>query len=223
MNNSPVIHSATFEFLKAINEHNSRKYFASIRPLYDQVLEDITIFCQQLINTLAEHDSSLQWLQAKDCLFRIYRDARRIKEWDPLYKNNFGFHIGKDGKKWTDAGYYVQFQEGNCLLAGGIYRPTPEQLLKLRQKISLHGDEYLKITQKKEFVWRFGEIQWTITTKIPRGFPKDINYPDLVKRKQHLIYHRYEDAEVVREDFFEKITKDCNIAKQRFDRLNDIL
>ena len=85
----PSLHPATLEFLKAINEHNSRKYFASIRPLYDQIINDLEVFCQGIIDVLSNTDPRLRGVTAKSCLFRIYRDARRIKDGDPIYKNNF--------------------------------------------------------------------------------------------------------------------------------------
>ena len=132
---SPVFHPATFEFLKAINEHNTRAYFASIRPLYDEILYTTQMFCQAVIDELSKTDPRLIGLQAKACMFRIYRDARRLKEWDQMYKNNFGFYITQTGKKSTQAGYYVHIQSGGSFFGGGIYRADSVQLMAIRKKI----------------------------------------------------------------------------------------
>ena len=75
-----TIHPAIFEFLKAIREHNSRKYFASIRPLYDDILENFQDFVKALGQEFTLSDSSFAHLEVKKCLFRIYRDARRLKD-----------------------------------------------------------------------------------------------------------------------------------------------
>ena len=75
-----TIHPALFEFLKAIREHNSRKYFASIRPLYDDILSNWQDFVKALAHEFTNHDSTFAHLDPKKCLFRIYRDARRLKE-----------------------------------------------------------------------------------------------------------------------------------------------
>lgn len=93
------LHHATLEFLRAINEHNSRKFFATARPLYDEIRENLNEICQALIDELAKRDNDYADLKPKDCLFRIYRDARRIKDGDPIYKNNFGMAIAPGGKK----------------------------------------------------------------------------------------------------------------------------
>lgn len=75
-----VLHPALFEFLKAIREHNSRKYFASIRPLYDDILTNIEDFVRTLANEFTQYDPSFVNLNVKKCMFRIYRDARRLQD-----------------------------------------------------------------------------------------------------------------------------------------------
>lgn len=72
------LHPALFAFLSSINEHNSRKYFASIRPLYDDIRQHLQEFVTLLIADLSIDEPTLMDIQAKQCLFRIYRDARRI-------------------------------------------------------------------------------------------------------------------------------------------------
>lgn len=74
------LHPASFEFLKAINDYNTRKFFGTVRPLYDEILDNIKQICTEAIKRISEFDPDVADLQPKDCLFRIYRDARRIKE-----------------------------------------------------------------------------------------------------------------------------------------------
>lgn len=220
--NLPTLHPATLPFLKEVADHNSRKYFATVKPLYHDILSQIEFFAKELIIKLNIRDEEAKLVDVKTCMFRIYRDARRLKEGDQIYKNNFGFVLSPRGKKDTNAGYYIHLEPGHCMFAGGIYRPRPNDLLKLRTKLSKQWKEYLKLTQDKKFIEHFGQVTGEISTKIPRGFDKDVAYPELVKRKQHLIYHRYTDEEIVRPDFFEKVREDCKTAKNWFDRLNSI-
>ena len=62
----------------------------------------------------------------------------------------------------------------------------------------------------------------TTSTNLPRGFAKDIAYPELVKMKQHLIYHQYKDEDITNANFFDRILDDCRIAKPLFDWMNNI-
>jgi uncharacterized protein (DUF2461 family) len=111
-------------------------------------------------------------------------------------------------------------QSGWSFLWGGIYRPTSEQLLKIRNFLTVHGDEYYKIINNKKFRSRFWSIQWDNLSKIPRWFDKDISYPEIVMKKQHLIYHHYTDEEILDPNFFTTLIEDCLIAKPFFDFIN---
>jgi uncharacterized protein (DUF2461 family) len=88
MTTQPILHPALFKFLDAIREENSRKYFASIRPLYDDIWFNLQTFFDEMIQELAKNEPDLAEVESKKCLFRIYRDARRLKDGDPIYKNN---------------------------------------------------------------------------------------------------------------------------------------
>ena len=218
-----TLHPALFKFLDAIKEENSRKYFASIRPLYDDIWSNLNLFFDSIIKELQKNNKWLEQISAKNCLFRIYRDARRLKEWDYIYKNNRGAHITENWKNSTKAWYYIHLQSGESFLWGWIYRPTSEQLQKIRTFLSLHGDEYYNIINNKSFKSRFWSIQWESLKKLPKWFNSDNKYQELIKRKQFLIYHHYTDEEVLSADFHKKIIEDCKIAKDFFDFLNNPL
>gem|GEM_PF-7054016 len=53
----PVLNSATIPFLREIKEQNTRKYFAIVKPLYQDILSQMNNFCQHLIDDLDIKDS----------------------------------------------------------------------------------------------------------------------------------------------------------------------
>lgn len=220
MSSYPILHPALFKFLDAIREENSRKYFASIRPLYDDIWSNLNEFINAVIAELSKKDTTLSDIQAKQCLFRIYRDARRLKDWDPIYKHNRWAHITDTGKNSTKAGYYIHLQSGWSFLWWGIYRPNSEQLSKIRNFLTVHGDEYYDIISDKKFRSRFWSIQWETLSKLPRWFDKETPYQELIMKKQYLIYRYYTDEEVLSENFFDRLIEDCKIAKPFFDFIN---
>jgi uncharacterized protein (DUF2461 family) len=83
------VHTALFAFLDEIRAENSRKYFKSIRPLYDDILANVTQLCQHIIDYTGRSHVDDRPLTPRDCMFRIYRDARRLKDGDYIYKHNF--------------------------------------------------------------------------------------------------------------------------------------
>lgn len=214
------IHPATFAFLDAIREENSREYFATVKQLYQEILWSVTDMCQELIDrTQITHEDDRP-LTPRDCLFRIYRDARRLKEWDPLYKNNFGFVISPRGKKGTLSGYYVHISPWGSYFASGVYWPASAELRNIRHHLAAHGMDYLTHTHHPDFIDRFGVVHGQKLRRPPRGFAHYDHHMDLIMLKQHLIARPYTDAQVLSDSFLEEIQKDIQTARPRSDRLN---
>ncbi len=74
------LNPATLAFLKAVKEENSREFFATVKELYLEIYDTLKELCKGLIEEATILDPSYAVLQPKDCLFRIYRDARMLKE-----------------------------------------------------------------------------------------------------------------------------------------------
>lgn len=216
-----MLHPDTINFLKTLSENNNRNFFAIIKPHYEEIQKQLVIFANQVIWELKKIDDNLKAdLQAKDCLFRIYRDARRLKEWDPVYKTNFGFAIGPNGKNDSRASYYLHIQANASFFGGGIYRPEPEWLLNLRHYLARHGDQYIRMTKDKIFVRQFWKVSWDCLTRPPKWFSKDSPHLDLLMKKQHLIMKKYSDKEVLAQDFINTFIDDCQLAMPFFHFLN---
>jgi len=75
-----ILHPATLPFLREVQEHNSRKYFETVKPLYQDILISVQDFAKALIEKLDIRNEQGTLVDIKDCMFRIYRDARRLKE-----------------------------------------------------------------------------------------------------------------------------------------------
>ena len=214
------LHHATLEFLKAINEHNSRKYFATIRPLYDEIWENIQQITAALLDEMKKIDSEYADVLPKECLFRIYRDARRIKEWDPIYKDNFGIVISPGGKKSDLPGFYLHIQWGNkSFFGGGLYWANKEQLYNLRCYIKKHGEEYKKLVSNKSFKKYFGTVEWKKSIRLPDWFNPYDPFLDIIMLKQHLIYSPISDKELLSVDIVKLCMERAKAAKEWMDFL----
>ena len=212
------LHPGTFEFLKAINEHNTRSYFSLIKPLYTEIHDQLIDFVAQLLQRINTFDPID--IDPKKCLFRIYRDARRIKPWDQLYKSNFGFAIGQWGKSWSRPKYYVHIESWHSFFGGGVYRTSPAELKAIRYYLAAHGGKYHQVTTSLPFKKHFWQVTGASTTRHPAGIPHTLN-DELVTMKQHLVYRYYTDDDMLSGDLIDKLTYDCMTIKPRFDVLND--
>lgn len=208
------LHQSALTFLTSIQEHNSRKFFALVKPLYEEIHENLKQICQACIDQASKIDDWLQWLTPKDCLFRIYRDARRLQDGDPIYKQNRWFVLSPWGKNSSLPGYYVHIEPWDkSFFWGWVYRPEPNHLRSLREYFAKHGDAYKKILKTASFKKAFWQPTGTSLTRPPKWFTPDTPHLDLIQQKQHLIYAPITDKQLSEtEDFVALITNYVKLA-----------
>jgi uncharacterized protein (TIGR02453 family) len=214
----PISH-LTFDFLRDLNENNSREWFNSNRKRYDAAKFEL----EQLVDILITETAKIQQLgptQVKDCLFRINRDIRFSKDKSP-YKNFLSAAIGPGGRNSGRMDYYLHIQpDGNSFLGGGMWAPTPAQLAMYRQEIDYNAAELRSIIEQKEFRSYFPEIWGDVMKTAPKGYPKDHPDIDLLRHKQMFFMHRYTDAEVQQADFPHQVMYGIGLVKPFCDFLN---
>lgn len=192
-----TIQHATFSFLKALKKNNNRDWFNGHRPEYESAKANVHEFVQELIAALSSFDTRLMGLEAKDCVFRIFRDTRFSKNKLP-YKTNMGASIHAGGKKVIGPGYYVHLEPGGSFIAGGIWMPPAEELRKIRQEIDYNGKELKKILAKSSFKKAFGSLSNEHTLKnAPKGYAKDHPDIELLKLNSFIVWKDLPDSEVL--------------------------
>ncbi|CAI7639821.1 unnamed protein product [Penicillium pancosmium] len=111
--------------------------------------KDFETFVEALTGKLAEQDSTVPELPAKDLVFRIHRDVRFSK--NPLpYKIHFSAAWSRTGKKGPYAAYYVHFQPGSCFVGCGLWQPEAEPLRLLREDIDAYADQWKEVLRAPE-------------------------------------------------------------------------
>lgn len=196
------------DFLKDLRENNNREWFNANKGRYQEGLELFRGFAGELIAGISAFDPALGNLEAKDTIFRIYKDVRFSKDKSP-YKTHFGCWMTKGGRKSTDAGYYFHMEPGNTFMAAGVWMPPKEQLNSIRQEILYDADSYLKLINSPRMKADFERGgQEDMLKKGPVGFPKDFKHMEELKYK-HYVWHRYyNDSEVLSKGFANKVVED---------------
>ena len=190
------------EFLRQLKKNNNREWFAENKPFYDEAREAILNFVGSLIVEFSLFDKQVSGLEAKNTLFRIYRDVRFSKDKTP-YKTAFGSYIALGGRKSVKAGYYLHIEPGASFLAGGMHLPPKEQLAKVRQEIFYNIDEYKSIIGTKAFIQNFETVKGEKLKKPPKGFPADFAEIELLKHKDFIMINNISDEVILRDDFLE--------------------
>ena len=173
-----------FKFLAGLARNNNREWFQSHKEQYDTLRKVFEFMVQELIEEISTFDSSVSGLQAKACIFRIYRDTRFSHDKTP-YKTHFGAWIARGGRKSEYPGYYLHFEPGHCIFAAGIWHPDPNLLKMVRREIYEHIEEFKEILSAPEFLDIYETVQGSSLRTIPRGYPKDFEDGHLLMLKDY--------------------------------------
>ena len=164
------------QFLLNLSANNNREWFDAHKTEYLAAQQQWLQFVERLIkayNVLLPTDH----LEAKKCVFRIYRDVRFSKNKLP-FKNNFSALIGAEGKQTKGhTWWYIHYSPEGSFLASGAYEPTPAQLAAIRQEIDYNSEKFRAIVNEPELVKYFGQLMGNQLKTAPKGYPKD--HPDI--------------------------------------------
>jgi uncharacterized protein (TIGR02453 family) len=194
------------QFLSELNENNNREWYSRNKERCKALQTDYAKTVQTLIEGISLFDPEIKGLEAKNCLFRLFRDTRFSPDKTP-YKTHFGAYMAaQGGRKSLRAGYYFHLEPGGSFISGGIYMPEPEVLKALRLAIYENIDEWLEITGGR-FVEFFPEMygEDEKLKKIPLGFPKDWPHGELLKYKHYAFGHGLDDSFFEREDGIDQL------------------
>jgi uncharacterized protein (TIGR02453 family) len=219
---------AKFNFLPILNfldnlaQNNEKTWFDSHRAEYESAREIFNPFVDYLIDELRASDN-LEGLSSKNCVSRIYRDIRFSRDKSP-YHTNFSAIIAPGGRKSVTQGYYVSLQpHDQSLVAGGLYMPSPEQLVRFREAIDQHAGEFKAITGNPAFVEQFGAVEGERLKTAPKGYDRAHPEIELLQLKQVTVLHHFPDRQVLAGKFPEKTLTACRVMKPFVDYLNEVI
>ncbi|TWF44914.1 uncharacterized protein (TIGR02453 family) [Chitinophaga polysaccharea] len=188
-----MLQPSTLKFLKSLRLNNNKVWFDEHKTEYQAAKADFESMVQQLIDGLSKQEPSMQGLQLKDCVFRIYKDVRFSKDKTP-YKVNLAASFQAGGKKSTLAGYYFHMEPGgNSFAGGGLWMPGAPELKKLRQEIDYNFQEFEQLISHKEFIKQFGKIEGEALKTAPQGYQPDNPAIAYLKLKSFVVSHPFTD------------------------------
>ncbi|HZW64651.1 MAG TPA: DUF2461 domain-containing protein [Hanamia sp.] len=218
-----MITASTLSFLKSLKKNNNKPWFDANKSKYLEVRNNFEEFVALLLQKMALFDEDLKELEYKNCLFRINRDVRFSKDKTP-YKINFSASFNKGGKKSIYAGYYLHLQPGgNSFIGGGLWRPEPEQLKKVRQEIDYCFPEFKKIIEVPAFKKNYGGLekdQNQMLINIPKGYEKENLAADFLKMKSFVASKNIADVDLTNPKFMNQIVDSYKTLKPLLNFIN---
>lgn len=209
-----------FDFLLELKQNNNRNWFNDHTKEYEAAHSSMIEFADSLLFEMRKLDV-IETISAKRSLFRIYRDVRFSKNKLP-YKTSWSGSC----KRATNAlrgGYYYHVEPGNTYIAGGFFGPNSNDLKHIRKHIE-QDDEFLRsVLESSEIKAYFGNLLGEQVKTAPKGFAKDHPAIDLLRYKQHILKHSFQDEEVRNENFHVFVSKGFQQLRPFFDVMSEIL
>ena len=191
-------------FLRDLAENNTREWFQDNKKRYQQARGEFEEYITKLLPKLALIDKGLAGLEAKQCVFRIYRDVRFSSDKSP-YKTNMGAAMTKGGRKSPYATYYFHVEPGNVFAAGGIWMPEAPVLKAMRQEVYYNADEFKAILDAPSFRKYFDGISGESLKRPPRDFPADFPDADLLMYKSYVTVTDFKDDRITTDGFMDEL------------------
>lgn len=207
-----------FDFLNKLAIHNNREWFHHNKGEFDELralwINDI----QRLISLMSKYDDTLNGVDAKDCVYRIYRDIRFSPNKLP-YKTYFSAVIAQGGRKTLKGCCYLHVQPGESGLHGGIWCPEMPLLTRLRHEVEDNIDEFMTIINDVGFKERYRLVGDSLKS-MPKGFDKNSPYGEYIKKKEYLVSMPVRDDYFLDENWVERVANDFKFIKPFNDFLN---
>jgi uncharacterized protein (TIGR02453 family) len=210
------------QFLNELSENNNREWFQKNKKWYDESREKVLFLTEVVINEIRKFDPDVPLLEPKDCLFRIFRDVRFSNDKSP-YKTNFGSFIAKGGRKSSYAGYYFHIEPSGSFVGGGIYMPAAEPLKAIRDYIAENGEEFLLLTNNKNFKKVYPEMMDDKLKTVPKGYSPDHEFINLLRYKSFAFSSQFDKSQILADNYIEKLVHSFKTLQPVNRFLNDAL
>jgi len=175
----------TFRFLRTLSRNNNRSWFHAHQDNYERhvrepFLELITDL-QAPLEKISPHFRA-DPRKSGGSLYRIHRDTRFANDKTP-YKHWAGACLFHERRREVAApSFHLHIQPNDCFVGGGIWRPEPPTLKRLRDFLADNPAAWKRATQNKVFSKHFS-FWGERLTRPPRGYdPQHVLIEDL-KRK----------------------------------------
>ena len=174
----------TLSFLRSLKRNNNRDWFRARRDQYDaHVRAPMIAVVERLAGDFRSFAPELI-ASPKLSLFRVYRDTRFSGDKKPLKTHAAAVFRTRELPRPQGAGLYFEIAPGWVWIGGGMWRPEPPELVKIREHIAETWPEMQSLTRAAAFRRRFEELSGDTMTRVPRGYRSDHPAADYLKFRQ---------------------------------------
>ena len=202
------------DFFKELSANNNRDWFNENKARFKSNVEaPFREFTNIMIAQMQKVQEGLEGLEAKDCVFRIYRDVRFSKDKSP-YKTHMAALIGPGGRKdKTTPAMYLQFGAEDVRLYSGAHMLDKDQLHAIRSAITNDLNGFRKAYLNKKFVDTFGEVLGEKYKRLPSEFAAASEQEPLLFNKSFYYFKKWPAKDILKPDFAKTLLSTYKVAR----------
>jgi uncharacterized protein (TIGR02453 family) len=203
-----------FDFLKELEQNNTREWFQANKERYRSVVQEPLL---RFISDFSEplHGISPEFVAdprpSGGSMFRIYRDVRFSKDKSP-YKTHasaqFRHRAGRDAHA---PGFYLHLEPGNVFVGAGSWHPGREALESIRNAIAENPREWFSVLEEGEFSKRHKLVGESLK-RPPRGFDPEHPAIEELKRKDFISIENFSQTKACSTGFIDLVTESFTVA-----------
>ena len=188
----------TLKFLEAVKINNNTERMHKNHDLYVQERKRFTELVEHLIVDMQKIDPNLNWIEAKNCIYRFNKDLRFSPDKSHPYKLHFGAFLCSGGRKSSLPWYYIHIQPGNnSMIWWGSRCPSRDEINRIRLHIWKNRDERKEIIGNQTFKRYYWEVEWKDNVDAERRLRGKIWKELLEKAGEKLARKVVNDSEMI--------------------------
>jgi uncharacterized protein (TIGR02453 family) len=174
------------KFLRALKRNNRRDWFQHRKEQYEALVRAPMIAVVEQLATDMRAFAPEVVVDPKRAVFRVYRDTRFSEDKTP-YKTHIAASFPWRGlQRGQGAGLYFHIAPTEVWIGGGMYAPDTSQLQALREHVAKNHRRLRSIVESGVFKRMFKALEGEQLQRVPRGFDKDHEAADYLRRRQFL-------------------------------------
>lgn len=182
----PGFPAEMMQFMRGLKRNNRREWFQPRKHIFEQQVKRPMLDLVDRLNSDIRKFAPEYVTEPEKAVYRIYRDVRFSADKKP-YKDHIAASFHGRGCA-NSGGYYLAMSHQNVAVGGGIYMPSPAELLAIRTAIADRHEELRRILRAASIRKLLGEMHGEQLTRTPKGFAADHPAADLLKFKRFILY-----------------------------------
>ncbi|MGE0829742.1 MAG: DUF2461 domain-containing protein [Hyphomonadaceae bacterium] len=200
-----------FKFFRDLKKHNDRAWFEENKPRYRaEVQAPLSAFIHALAPLLAKTSPHFRCDPRPNggSMFRIHRDVRFAKDKSP-YKTHGSAQFRHDAGKDAHApGFYLHLAPGEIFFGGGLWRPEPAALQKIRTRIAERPADWKMAKEAASIKKSYGGLrEGEPLSRPPKGFDPEHPMIEDIKKRSFFVFRNADEAEAASPAFVKLVAK----------------